>query len=52
MKAEESFRLNTGKYRLTKIVISGNDFSEAYANGWMDKSLYMFVEITADGKFL
>ncbi len=40
-----------GKYRLVKVVIGGKDCSEAYVAGWKDKSMYMFFEITADGKF-
>ena len=51
MEKEELFRQYAGKYRLVKFVIGGNDCSEAYAAGWKDKSLYMFFEITADGKF-
>ena len=51
MIREELFKEYSGKYRLVKMVIGGNDVSEAYANGWKDKSLYMFFEITADGRF-
>lgn len=35
-----------------KMVMGGNDLSAAYAAGWTDRSLYMFLEITEDGKFL
>ena len=34
-----------------KFVIGGADRSEMYADGWADKSLYMYFEITAEGKF-
>jgi len=27
------------------------DCSDTYVNGWKDKSMYMFLEITADGQF-
>lgn len=33
------------------MIIGDNDCSLAYVNGWKDKSLYMFFEITSDGKF-
>lgn len=33
-----------------KFVIGGADRSEMYADGWADKSLYMYFEITAEGK--
>ncbi len=52
MEKEGWFSQHAGRYRLVKIVIGGNDCSEAYANGWKDKSMYMYFEITADGKFL
>ena len=51
MDKEAFFRQYAGRYRLVKIVIGGNDCSEAYENGWKDKSLYMFFEITAEGQF-
>ena len=51
MNKEELLKQYAGKYRLIEIVIGGNDCSEAYANGWEDKSMYMFIEITEDGRF-
>lgn len=48
---QEFFQRFAGKYRLVKFVIGNNDCSEAYTNGWKDRSFYMFFEITADGKF-
>ena len=50
MNKEDFFRNYAGRYRLVKFVIGGKDCSEAYTNGWKDKSLYMVFEITADGK--
>ena len=41
-----------GTYRLVKMVITGVDMSEAYVNGWADKSLYMLFEITPEGRLL
>lgn len=51
MKKEEFFRQYAGRYRLVKMVVGGNDVSAAYENGWKDRSLYIFIEITAEGKF-
>ena len=51
MNKEEWFVKNAGRYRLIRMVIGGNDLSDAYTNGWKDKSMYMFMEITADGRF-
>ena len=52
MNKEEFFKQHTGRYRLIKMVIGGNDCSDTYVSGWEDKSLYMYLEITEDGKFL
>ena len=51
MTKEEFYNQYAGRYRLVKMVIGGNDCSEAYTNGWKDKSMYMLFEISADGKF-
>ena len=51
MNKEEFFKQYTGRYRLTKIVIGTKDCSEPYTNGWKDKSLYMYLEITPDERF-
>ena len=51
MKNDNFFKQNSGRYRLVKFIIGGKDCSEAYANGWKDKSMYMFIEITEDGQF-
>lgn len=48
---DELFEKYAGRYRLVKFVIGGADRSEMYANGWTDKSLYMYFEITAEGQF-
>ena len=50
MKKEELIKKYAGKYRLVEMVIGGNDCSEAYANGWEDRSMYMYFELTEDGK--
>lgn len=47
---EELFGRYAGKYILEKLVIGGNDLSEAYVKGWRDRSLYMLFEITPGGK--
>ena len=52
MMSEGSLAQYTGTYRLVKMVITGMDMSEAYVNGWDDKSLYMLFEITPDAKIL
>ena len=52
MTEESPLAQYVGKYRLVKMVITGMDMSEAYVNGWADKSLYMLFEITADGRIL
>ncbi len=41
-----------GKYLLTTYIESGEDQSEIYRNGWEDKSLYMYYEITPDGQLV
>ena len=51
MGKKEFYKQYAGRYRLVKFVIGGNDCSEAYAEGWKDRSRYMFFEITEDGKF-
>lgn len=51
MEKEEFFRQYAGRYRLVRMVIRGNDVSQTYENGWKDKSLYLFIEITAEGGF-
>ena len=51
MNKEEFFRKYAGKYHIVKFVIMGSDNSAAYKEGWKDKSLYLFYEITEDGKF-
>lgn len=50
-KNKEFFREYAGKYRLVQFVIGNNDLSEAYTNGWKDKSFYMAFEITEEGRF-
>ena len=52
MKKEEFFKEYAGKYRLIKFVVGGTDCSETYINGWKDKSMYIFFNISADGKFI
>ncbi len=51
MNKEEFFKQYAGKYRLVKFIIDGKDCSESYTNGWKDKSMYMFFDISADGQF-
>lgn len=51
MNKEEFFTQYAGKYRLIKFVIGGSDCSESYVNGWENKSMYMFFDISADGQF-
>lgn len=52
MMEEGTLGRHVGRYRLVKMVLGGADVSKAYADGWADKSLYMFFEITADGRLL
>lgn len=52
MTEENPIGQYAGKYRLVKMIITGMDMSEAYVNGWADKSLYMLFEITSDGRLL
>ena len=52
MTADSPLAQYVGKYRLVKMVITGMDMSEAYVNGWADKSLYMLFEITPDARIL
>ncbi len=52
LSREEWFKKYAGRYLLTKFMIGKNDLSEAYIDGWKDKSRYMFFEITDDGKFI
>ena len=39
------FGQHAGKYRLVKIVLAGNDCSEAYAPGWKDKGMYTRIAV-------
>lgn len=49
---EELFRKCAGKYLLVKFEIGGADCSERYVNGWKDRSLYMYFDISEDGRFV
>ena len=51
MNKEEFYKKYAGKYHIVQFVIMGNDNSAAYIEGWKDKSLYLFYEITEDGQF-
>ena len=49
---EGSLKPYAGTYRLVRMVIGGYDCSEAYVNGWKDKTLYMILELKEDGKLV
>lgn len=51
MEKEDFIKQDTGRYRLVKPVVGGDDCPEAYENGWKDKSMYMFLRSQQKGSF-
>ncbi len=51
MENMDFYHRYAGRYRLVRIEIGGADCSETFTKGWEDRSMYMFLEITNDGRF-
>ena len=51
MENKDFYQRYAGRYSLVRIEIEGADCSETFTKGWEDRSVYMFFEITPDGKF-